>query len=41
MVTECYMTRKSTNNLVAAVKIMIFTEWIFRLHFKHGSNSRK
>lgn len=26
MVTECYMTRKSRSDLVAAVKIMIFTE---------------
>lgn len=29
MVTECYMTRKSTNNLVAAATKMIFTEWVF------------
>lgn len=41
MVTECYMTRKSTSNLLAAVKIMIFTEWIFRLHFKHWDNAGK
>lgn len=35
IVTEHYMTRKKTNNLVAVVKIMFFTELILRLHFTY------